>query len=474
MPESRNQCERQDVLIPETAAAAGVPLWLVASGTLADWLAEQPATTQAWVKAQGFTAAEGTCLTIPDVDGALAGVIVGQPARITPFAPARLAQRLPTAIYQLASPDLSPAEQAHLALGWRLGMYAFDALRRGDASAPAPPQLILPAGLDAAHIARLARGTELIRDLVNVPANHLGPAELAEAARQVVAPFTNEITEIVGDALLSEGFPAVHVVGQGSERAPRLLDVRWGDPSAPKIAIVGKGVVFDTGGYNLKPTGGMALMKKDMGGAAHALAVAWMLMDAVTPVRGRLLLPIVENSISGRAFRPLDIINTRKGSTVEVGNTDAEGRLILADALTAGAEDKPVIMIDFATLTGAARVALGPELPPLFATDPVISQGIEAIGQAVADLVWPMPLHEGYQAAIKSELADISSTGSLGQAGAITAALFLRHFVPDDVPWAHIDTFAWNQSSTNGRAEGGEAWSARAVFEYLHDRFVNT
>ncbi len=473
MPESRNQRERQDVLIPETAAA-GVPLWLVPSAALPDWLAEQPTRTQAWVKAQGFTAAAGECLTLPGADGALAGAIVGRPARITPFAPARLSKRLPSALYRLASADLSPAEQAHLALGWRLGMYTFDALRRDDATAPAPAQLILPAGVDAAHIARLARGTELTRDLVNMPANHLGPAALADAARQTVAPFTDEIIEIVGDALLTEGFPAVHVVGHGSERAPRLLDVRWGDPNAPKVTLVGKGVVFDTGGYNLKPTGGMELMKKDMGGAAHALAVAWMLMDAGTPVRGRLLLPIVENSISGRAFRPLDIINTRDGSTVEVGNTDAEGRLILADALTAGAEDKPAIMIDFATLTGAARVALGPELTPLFATDPSISQGVEAAGQAAADLVWPMPLHEGYRAAMKSKLADISSTGSLGQAGAITAALFLRHFVPDGVPWAHIDIFAWNQSSANGRAEGGEAWSARAVFGYLHDRFSDT
>jgi leucyl aminopeptidase len=310
----------------------------------------------------------------------------------------------------------------------------------------------------------------MARDLITTPSSDMGPAELAGAAQDLAKTHKARIRVIVGDDLLKQNYPMVHAVGRASSRAPRLIDLSWGKESDPKVTLVGKGVCFDTGGLDLKPASGMLMMKKDMGGAATVMAVAAMVMSAKLPVRLRLLVPAVENSVSGNAFRPMDVVPTRKGITVEIGNTDAEGRLILCDALHEGASEKPTMMVDCATLTGAARVALGTDLPALFCNDDALADDLLDAGKSVTDPMWRLPLFAGYRRLLDSKVADINNAPGVAFGGAITAALYLKEFVPDDVPWAHFDMMAWNNSSRPGRPEGGEAQAARAIFAAIEKR----
>ena len=379
-----------------------------------------------------------------------------------PWALAAAAGKLPAGRYRLNG-DSSGA------FGWLMAQHRFERYRK--ASGDTAPRVLLVA--DAAAVSetvRLAEATALVRDLVDTPANDLGPAELAAAITAQGKLFGATVRTITGEALLAENFPAVHAVGRAASRAPRLIDMTWGDSAHPKITLVGKGVTFDSGGLNIKPGSGMAAMKKDMGGAAHALALARLIMQAGLAVRLRLIVPAVENAISGDAMRPGDVLPTRAGKTVEVTNTDAEGRLILADALALAGEDAPGLILDFATLTGAARVALGPSLPALFANDDTLAEDLLAAGEAAGDPLWRLPLFAGYRDMLKSGIADLNNAPEGGFAGAVTAALFLAEFVPTTISWAHVDTFAWNPASKPGRPKGGEALGLRAAWTLLQRR----
>jgi leucyl aminopeptidase len=381
---------------------------------------------------------------------------------------AGLSETLPPGAYRLGGvPEGTDA--SHLALGWALGTYAFDLYRKNEKKEGA--RLVWPEGADRGFVERLASAVCLARDLINTPASDLGPAELAEAAERVAASAGAKCRVIIGDALLAENYPTIHAVGRASNRAPRLVDITWGEASAPKVTLVGKGVCFDTGGLDLKPASGMRMMKKDMGGAAIALALGQAIMQAGLPVRLRLLLPLVENSVSGNAMRPLDIVRTRKGITVEIGNTDAEGRLILCDALAEACSENPAMLADIATLTGAARVALGPELPALFCNDDALAAGLIEGGAAEDDPLWRMPLWRPYRKMIESKAADINNVSEAPYAGAITAALYLQEFVEPEIPWAHIDVMAWNTRARPGRPEGAEAQTLRALYAHIARRF---
>ncbi|MFJ5369436.1 leucyl aminopeptidase family protein, partial [Bosea sp. CER48] len=372
--------------------------------------------------------------------------------------PARLATLLPPGDYVL---DGEVDDPALAALGWLLQGYRFDRYRK-----PNPPRarLCLPEGIDGAEIGLIAESAMLARDLVNTPANDLGPGEIEAAVRRLAAECGATVSSIVGDDLIARNFPMIHAVGRASPRAPRLIDLVWGEPDAPKVTLVGKGVAFDTGGLNLKPDASMLLMKKDMGGAAAAIAAARMIMLAGLPVRLRLLVPAVENAVSGNAFRPGDVLASRKGLFVEIGNTDAEGRLILADALALADEEAPELLIDFATLTGAARTALGPELPPFYTHDDGLADEIARIGMAVNDPVWRLPLWAPYDTLLDSKIADVNHVSSGGMAGSVTAALFLNRFVEKTRSYAHFDIYAWNPSAKPGRPEGGECQGARLTY----------
>jgi leucyl aminopeptidase len=360
------------------------------------------------------------------------------------------------------------AEPTRLALGWALATYAFARYHAKPASGAA---LVWPAGADRGRVERLARAAFLARDLTNTPAGDLGPEELAQAAVRVAEEGGACHRVIVGDDLLGENYPTIHAVGRASTRPPWLVDLVWGDPAAPKVTLVGKGVCFDTGGLDLKPASGMRLMKKDMGGAAIVLGLAQAIMDARLPVRLRVLLPCVENSVSGNAMRPMDIIRTRKGLTVEIGNTDAEGRLILCDALAEASTETPQLLIDMATLTGAARVALGPELAALFCNDDKLAAALLDAADAEEDPMWRMPLWRPYRKMIDSKIADLNNVSEGPHAGAITAALYLQEFVEPGIPWAHLDVMAWNPQSRPGRPEGAEATALRALYAHISRRF---
>jgi leucyl aminopeptidase len=448
---------------------AAVALVAVTPRTLDAWLAAQPEAQAAWIDAAGFDAEPGSLLAVPDGDGRVAMMLVGLDAERPLWGWAGAAARLPKGSYRLAEggPEAVSVEVA--ALGWALGTYEFRRYKQKAGRGFATLQW--PAGCDRGRVARLAGATRLVRDLINLPALDLGPAELAEAAAQVAAGGGAVFREIIGDDLLTAGYPAVHAVGQGSPRAPRLIDITWGDAAAPKVTLVGKGVCFDTGGLDIKPASGMKWMKKDMGGAAHVLGLAAAVMDAGLPVRLRLLIPAVENSVSGTALRPHDVIRTRKGLTAEVANTDAEGRLVLADALTEAASENPALVIDFATLTGAARVALGPDLPALFSNDDGLADGLLRQARAADDPLWRLPLFAPYRRLIDGKVADLSNAPDFPYAGAITAALFLAEFVGPSIPWAHIDLMAWNIEGRPGRPEGGEAMGLRAAYGLLTERF---
>lgn len=446
-----------------------LPLHAVDRASLTGWLESAPETWRAWIGDTGFKAGEGEVACLPDAHGHMEAALVGLGDGPTLWSLSRLSSALPGRTYRLV-PGESGLNGDDAALGWALGAYSFDRFSTEKDSAGLA-RLIWPEGTDRTLVQAAAEATHLARDLINRPANDLTPAALAEEVRATAEIHDAGVTEIVGEDLLAANYPAIHVVGRAGEVAPRLIDVRWGREDAPKLAIVGKGVVFDSGGLDLKPSGGMRLMKKDMGGAAHALGLAHMIMATGLDVRLRLLIPAVENSVSDRSFRPLDVIQTRKGLTVEVGNTDAEGRLILADALHEAASENPEAIIDFATLTGAARVALGTELPALFCNDDDLAGQILTGADVVQDSLWRMPLWQAYRRHLKSPVADISSTGEVPTGGAITAALFLERFVDPKTPWAHVDVMAWNNSDRPGRPKGGEAMGMRGMFEGLKSRF---
>lgn len=451
------------------ADGEATPLVAVTPAALESWFAEQPAARAAWVRASGFEGDAGSLLTVPAADGGLAMVLFGRDDERPLWSWAGLPARLPRGVYRLDEATAGGDATDIAALGWSFGSYEFRRYKqkagRGFAS------LIWPAQCDRARVVRLASATHLVRDLINLPALDLGPAELAATAAEMAAREGGDFREIVGEDLLEAGYPAIYAVGQGSPRTPRLIDIAWGDPAAPKVTLVGKGVCFDTGGLDIKPAAGMKWMKKDMGGAAHVLGLGAAVMDAGLPVRLRILIPAVENSVSGSALRPHDIIRTRKGLTAEVANTDAEGRLILADALTEATSENPALVIDFATLTGAARVALGPDLPALFCNDDGLADELLRHGRETDDPLWRLPLFKPYRRLIDGKVADLSNAPDSPYAGAITAALFLAEFVAPEVPWAHLDLMAWNTESRPGRPEGGEAMGLRAVYDLLAARF---
>ena len=448
-------------------ANGAVPVTLVAKARFAAWLGAQDAAVGRWCKTAGFEAKPGQVLLHPGRDGALARVLVGVDPADGPWAVGDLPGRLPPGRYRIES-ALGRAEADQAALGWALGHYAFRRYKKTEREMAA---LLWPAKADRTRVEALARGIYLARDLINTPANDMGPADLAAAARALARRHKASVSVIAGEALLRRNYPLVHAVGRASTRPPCLIDLRWGRVGAPKLTLVGKGVCFDTGGLDLKPSSAMLLMKKDMGGAALVLGLAGAIMSCRLPVRLRVLVPAVENAVSGSAFRPLDIIRSRAGTTVEIGNTDAEGRLILADALAEAASENPDLILDAATLTGAARVALGPDLPALFSNDDGVANAILAAGAAVHDPLWRLPLWRGYRRMLDSKVADTNNVSEGSFAGAITAALFLERFVGKDRPWVHIDTMAWNPAARPGRPAGGEAQTLRALFRFLEDRY---
>lgn len=429
------------------------------------WCEQQDEASRAWMAATGYKAQPGSVCWLPGDGTKPIRVVVGLKSHDL-WGMGDLAYRLPEGVYRLA-PATPSAD--FLTLGFVLGAYRFTRYREQER---APAQLVCDPTLDAAAIRREARAVALVRDLVNTPAADLLPTQLAEQVEQLAREFNAEFQQIVGDELLSANYPMIHAVGRASGDPPRLLDLRWGDPQAPRVTLVGKGVCFDSGGLDLKPASGMRLMKKDMGGAAHALGLARLVMDNQLPVRLRVLIPAVENAVSGNAFRPGDVLATRKGITVEVDNTDAEGRLVLADALTEACEEQPAVLMDFATLTGAARVALGPDLPALFCNDDALAEGLLAAAEQVHDPLWRMPLFRPYREYLNSKVATLCNSSNTPFGGAITAALFLQEFVPAGQHWAHFDLMAWNTRDRPGRPEGGEAVAMRALFRYLDQQFV--
>lgn len=421
-------------------------------------------------RAGGFDARPGQMLIAPDAAGAAARVFFGVEtpgaAARDPFLAGKLASALPAGLYRLGA---GVAEPQQAALAFLLGAYGF---MRYAAPKSERPRLCAPEGIDRARVERIAAAIAMGRDLVNTPANDMGPQALADAALELAARHGATTRVIVGDALLAENFPLIHAVGRAAAQPPRLVEFTHGPADAQRVTLVGKGVCFDSGGLDIKPSSAMLLMKKDMGGAATALALAAMLLDGKVPLRLRVLLPIVENAISAGAFRPGDVYRSRKGLTVEIGNTDAEGRLILADALAYACEDAPDLLFDFATLTGAARVALGPELPPFFTGDDALAADIAASGARVGDPVWRLPLWDSYDKGLDGKISDVVSVTSGPYAGAIAAALFLRRFVTDPSRWAHFDIFCWNPTTRPGRPEGGEIQSARLLYDLIEARVV--
>ncbi|MBC6416443.1 MAG: leucyl aminopeptidase family protein [Rhodospirillales bacterium] len=443
-------------------AVGGVPIQVLHSGAAADPVLLPQARWRRWAEANGFEGKAGQVCLLPDVDGGLECVVFAYDPVEAPWCFAGLAAALPDGCYRLRG-GLDPRTEGQCALGWLLAGYRFE---RYKAAEPGGAQLVWPAGCERAEVERLAGAVALVRDLINTPAEDMGPSALGGIAEDLGRTYGAEVTSWVGKDLLDGNFPMVHTVGRAAEDPPRLVALRWGS-AGPHLALVGKGVCFDSGGLDIKTAEGMKLMKKDMGGAAHALGLARLIMDARLLLRLTLVLPIVENAIAGNAFRPLDVLTARDGSSVEVGNTDAEGRLILADAIAYACESKPDLLIDFATLTGAARVALGTEVPALFTNDDWVAERWQAFGIKEKDPVWRLPLHRDYRRHLDSNIADIHSTGEDSFGGAITAALFLQHFLPEEQAWAHLDLMAWNRSARPGRPLGGEAMGLRAAYAMI-------
>jgi leucyl aminopeptidase len=451
------------------ADAPAIPIWFVTTDAYAGVRDRLDARGRAFADASGFEPKAGRHLLLPGADGSLAGALFGlEPADKSakdPFLPGKLPEVLPAGTYGFAN---AAHDQRLAALAFALGAYRFARYRKGDDKAV---RLALPSGLDGADLARIVDGVTLARDLVNTPANDMGPAELEEAARALAERHGASFRAIVGDDLLAENFPLIHAVGRASARAPRLIDLAFGDPAAPKVTLVGKGVCFDTGGLDLKPSSAMLIMKKDMGGAAAVLALAHMIMDRGLKLRLRVLIPAVENAVSGAAFRPLDVYRSRKGLTVEIGNTDAEGRLVLADALALADEEAPDLLVDMGTLTGAARVALGPDLPPVYTDDADLADALAHHAAAENDPLWRMPLWRPYETMLDSKVADLNNAPSGAFAGSVACALFLNRFVAAAKSWLHLDVYAWNPTAKPARPEGGECQAARALYALLCERY---
>jgi leucyl aminopeptidase len=448
------------------ADPAAIPLHALSADSVEGWLATQPPRVRNWLQQANFKGDAGATVVVPGEDGTVALAVLGLGRGDEPWVSGYLAKTLPKGVYRLASMlGVGDNFATWIAMAWALGGYTFTRYKSEPSLARAA--LVWPENASRDYVARMVVGTVLARDLVNTPAADMLPDALERAARDLAAQHGAAITVITGDDLLTQNYPMIHAVGRASSVAPRLIDITWGDPSAPKITLVGKGVCFDSGGLDLKTSSGMALMKKDMGGAAAVLGLAHCVMAAQTPVRLRVLIPAVENAVAGNAFRPGDILRTRKGITVEIGNTDAEGRLVLADALTEAASEKPALLVDFATLTGACRVALGTEIPGLFIEDEALAVEVAMASRTSYDPLWRLPLHAPYRKMLDSKTADINNAGEGGFAGAITAALFLKEFIPAGTPWVHIDTYAWNAIDRAGRPAGGEALGIRAIFALI-------
>ncbi len=456
-----------DVLVSNSENA--IPIYLLQSDDLEDWCAKADEAAKTWVLAHDFKAKPGASLVVPGPDGGVGCVILGASAPISLWDIAGLPKSLPEGTYALEA-DCNQDERDACALGWLLGCYAYSKFK-GDSEVTVKAHLVVPDGTDVSTVQAFADATTLVRDLINAPPNELGPTALSAAAKTLADTFGATFEETVGDDLLAKNYPAIHAVGRAAEDAPRLIEMTWGDPELPTVALVGKGVCFDSGGLDIKSAVGMKLMKKDMGGAAHVLGIAHCVMAMGLKVHLKVLVPAVENAIAGNAMRPSDVVATRAGITIEIGNTDAEGRVILADALTRAGEHNPEVVIDCATLTGAARVALGTELPALFCNNDTFAGEILAAGQDLSDPLWRMPLWPAYRKMIEGKVADITNSPDGGYAGAITAALFLEKFAPGDAAWAHTDIMAWNLSSKPGRPEGGEAMGMRAFVGALATRF---
>jgi len=454
------------MLVADRGQAAR-PIHLVDKDSFADWVKSRPAEDRALIQAHRFDGKSGFVLLPRGAEFEVVAAVKDTGA-LSPWCLAALPQKLPEGTYKLAQ-----GEPGSAALGWLLAQHRFDTYRSVSEDSERGSRVLVSG--DAAGIeqtVRLAEATALVRDLVNTPAADLGPTELEQAVREQANALGAQVRVTAGDELAS-GYPLIAAVGAAAipERSPRLIELEWGKPEHPRIAIVGKGVCFDSGGLDIKGASGMRLMKKDMGGAAHALALARLVISERLPVRLHLLIAAVENAVSGAAYRPGDIVKSRKGHFVEIDNTDAEGRLILADALTRAGEDEPQLIVDFATLTGAARVALGPELPAMFANADDLAAELAAAGTEVQDPIWRMPLWVPYDDMLKSDIADFANAAPSPMAGCIIAALFLQRFVPENTAWAHFDTYAWRDAGTPGRPKGGEALGLRAVFAALRKKF---
>ena len=442
-----------------------IPLLPITAAQLPLWLNTQPAAVQQWVSRTEFTASADSFCLLPDEQGGISRVLYGIHPQIDLWSLSDAPTRLPSGRYQLET-DWSDAQVFQVALGWGLGAYQFT---RYKAVTVKPVALVVAGETDrlSAQVAAICR----VRDLINTPPDDMMPPELAGETKQLAARYGATFSQIMGDDLLDENYPAIHAVGRASVHAPRLLQLTWGESEHPRIALVGKGVCFDSGGLDLKPAKGMRYMQKDMGGAAHVLGLAELIMSARLPVQLHVLIPAVENAVSSNAFHPGDILQTRSGLTVEIENTDAEGRLVLGDALTEACAHAPDLVIDFATLTGAARVAVGTEIACFFSNNAEVSRQIQQQGEAVSDPAWPLPLFESYAVQIKSRVADVLNCGTGPFGGAITAALYLQRFVSSPSDWLHFDVMAWNNRKRPGRPEGGEAMGIRAVFEFLKQRY---
>jgi leucyl aminopeptidase len=460
-------------LLNEAESAGARPIWVVGEQGLPTWLELQTPAVRSWARAQGFQAERQKLLLVPTPGGdGIAGAVLGlgptpDLAEPTIWTSVGLPDRLPPGRYRFAG-TFSAVGATHLTLGWEYGSYRFARYRKPTNELPS---LVAPAGTDLEYVRLASEALAEARDLINTPANDLGPAELGEAVQRLALQHEAECRIIVGDELLRQNYPLIYEVGKGSAREPRLIDMRWGKRTAPLVTLVGKGVCFDTGGLDIKPSSGMLLMKKDMGGAALVIALARMLMGADVPVQLRLLIPAVENSISGRSFRPSDILRSRQGLTVEIGNTDAEGRLVLADALAEADHEEPQLLIDLATLTGAARVALGPELPAIYSTPPELAMQLRHVGEQESDPMWPMPLWQGYDEDLASRVADLNNVSSTAFAGSIIGALFLKRFVTRTRNWLHGDVYAWNARERPGRPVGADPHTVRALYRLIRQRF---
>ncbi|MBR1275718.1 M17 family metallopeptidase [Bradyrhizobium sp. AUGA SZCCT0283] len=455
----------------ETAPIApAIPITFATKTTWTAIARDLPEQARQFALANDFTAKPGKCLTLPAPDGQIAQVVFGiedETAKSRDlFRPGALPGLLPPGVYRFAN---APHDVRLATLAFALGTYRFGRYRKAERP---DVRLVPPDAIDIADVARMAEAAALARDLINTPSNDMGPEELAQAAQALATRFGAQFNCIVGDELVKQNFPLIHAVGMASTRAPRLIDLNWGDPANPKVTLVGKGVCFDTGGLDIKPSSGMLIMKKDMGGAANVLALAQMVMDAKLKVRLRVLIPAVENAVAGNAFRPLDIFKSRKGLNVEIGNTDAEGRLVLADALALADEEKPDLLVDLGTLTGAARVALGPDLPPFYTQDETLAESVAAHAKRENDPLWRMPLWPPYDSWLDSKVADINNAPSGGFAGSITCALFLQRFVTDAKSWLHVDIYGWTPSAKPARPEGGECQAARAIYKLLSERYA--